>query len=197
MRANRGDCLLLVIDVQSKLIDTIFHNKQLVENIEALVKTAKVLALDIVVTEQEKLGQTVPELDRELSRIPKFSKLVFSCFGSPDFEAKLRELSRRTVIVCGIEAHICVLQTVLDLIDRGYQVLLPVDATSSYASLDSQTAIERMRDAGATITTTEALIYELTERAGTDEFRRILEIVKERRRAVLPRAPNSSGHPMH
>jgi len=94
---------------------------------------------------------------------------------------KLGELRRKTVIACGIETHICVLQTVLDLLTHGYNVLLARDATSSHAPIDRETAIERMRGAGAMIGTTEAVIYELTEKAGTDQFRKILEIVKARR----------------
>jgi len=90
-------------------------------------------------------------------------------------------MRRRTVIVCGIETHICVLQTVLDLLKRHYRVQIVRDASSSYAMIDHETAMERMEVSGAVITTTEAAIYELTERAGTEEFRRILEIVKERR----------------
>jgi nicotinamidase-related amidase len=99
---------------------------------------------------------------------------------------KLRQVRKKTVIVCGIETHICVLQTVLDLLKRRYHVLLVRDATSSNAPVDRETAIDRMCSAGAMIGTTEAVIYELTERAGTEEFGRILEIVKERRSAHTP-----------
>jgi nicotinamidase-related amidase len=97
---------------------------------------------------------------------------------------ELSQMRKRTVIICGIETHICVLQSVLDLLTHHYSVLLVRDATSSHALIDRETAIERMRDAGIMITTTEAVIYELTEKAGTEEFRKILELVKERRRLL-------------
>ena len=181
MRAKREDCVLLIIDVQERLIDTVAKKAELVKNIEALIKVANVLRVPVLVTEQEKLGRTVPELEDELLDPPKFHKLTFSCCERPEFMTKLRELKRKTVVVCGIEAHICVMQTVLDMLDHSYRILVPKDATSSHNVIDWKTAVERMRDSGAIITTTEALIYELTERAGTEEFKRILEIVKERR----------------
>ena len=99
---------------------------------------------------------------------------------------KLRETRRKTVIACGIETHICVLQTVLDLLS-GYSVLLARDGTSSHALIDTETGIENAQGAGAVIEdTTEAIVYELMERAGTEQFRKVLEIVKERRRTVSP-----------
>jgi hypothetical protein len=171
----------MIVDVQERLVPTIAEKTKIVQNIEALINAAKVLCIPALVTEQEKLGETLPELNTMLSSPSRFQKLAFSCCEIPDFTAKLLELGRKTVIACGVETHICVLQTVLGLLERGYRVLLPRDATSSYAVVDRETAIERMRDAGATITTTETIIYELTERAGTEEFRKILGIVKERR----------------
>ena len=184
MRVKRDDCVLLVIDVQERLIDTIAEKTEIVKSIKALIKAADVLHLPVLVTEQEKLGETIPELKNRLSNSPKFRKLSFSCCERPEFMVKLKELGKKAVIACGIEAHICVMQTVLDLLQRGYCVLVPKDATSSHAVVDRETAIERMHDSGATITTSEALIYELTEKAGTEEFRKILEIVKERRNSA-------------
>ena len=184
LRAKREDSILLVIDVQEKLIDTVLTKQRLIENVKALGKVAAVMHLPNLVTEQEKLGATVPELSGILSGSPTVRKLEFSCCQNSEFMSKLREAGRRTVFVCGIEAHICVLQTVLDLLSAGYNVHLVKDALSSNASVDLEAAVERMRDAGAVITTSEAAIYELTVRAGTDEFRRILEIVKERRLAI-------------
>jgi nicotinamidase-related amidase len=99
---------------------------------------------------------------------------------------KLTETRKRVVIACGIETHICVLQIVLDLLEHRYCVVVARDATLSYSVLARETALNRMADSGATITTTEATIHELTENVGTDEFRNILEIVKERRRTHWP-----------
>jgi nicotinamidase-related amidase len=183
MRVKRSECVLLVIDVQDRLIDTIAEHAAVVQNIKAMINAAEALGVPVLATEQEKLGETVPELKSILAGSP-FRKLNFSCCGNPEFMSKLREVGKRTVIACGIETQICVVQTVLDLLRRHYRVLVVRDATSSHATIDRETAIERMRDSGAIITTTEAVIYELTEKAGTEEFRKILEIVKERRTSI-------------
>ena len=185
MKAKKNDCVLLVVDIQEKLVDTMVEKKKLIDNVKALVRTAEVFRLPVLVTEQEKLGETVPELREALTGQPKIRKLEFSCCQNAEFTSQLDKLGKRSIIVCGIEAHICVLQTVLDLIANHHHVLVVSDAVSSYSIVDRDAAIERMRDSGAIITTTEAAIYELTEKAGTEEFRRILEIVKERRKSLL------------
>jgi len=186
VRVRRSDCVLLVVDVQDRLIGTIAEHEAIVENIRALIKAAQALNVPALVTEQEKLREIVPELQGLLSDSPKFRKLSFNCCGDAAFMRKLRRVRKKMVIVCGIETHICVLQTVLDLLERRYRVLLVRDATSSHVPIDRETAIDRMRSARAMISTTEAVIYELTERAGTEEFRKILGIVKERRSAHPP-----------
>lgn len=180
MKGKPNDCVFLIIDVQDRLIETISEHDKIVLNILDLIKAAEVLGVPVLATEQEKLGETVAEIKTLLSG-PVFRKLIFSCCGSKEFMTRLKQTGKRTVIVCGIETHICVVQTVLDLINRHYRVLVVKDATSSHAAIDKETAMERMKGSGATITTTEAVIYELTERAGTEEFRKILEIIKESR----------------
>jgi nicotinamidase-related amidase len=183
MRAKRGDCVLVVVDVQERLIDTIAEHEAVIQNIEALIKTAVVLQVPILATEQENLGDTVPEL-KALLPGPPTRKLHFSGCESLEFMTKLNAARRRTAIICGIETHICIEQTVLDLLPGHYRILVVKDATSSHALIDRETALRRMGAAGAEITTTEAVIYEITEKAGTDEFRKVLEIVKERRSHV-------------
>jgi len=180
MRIKRNDCVLLVVDVQDRLIKTITEHGETVQNIMTLMKAAQVLQVTVMATEQENLGETVPEL-KTLLPSPATRKLCFSCCDSLEFMTKLNATRKKTVIVCGIETHICVLQTVLDLLHGRYRVLVVRDATSSHALIDRETALERMRISGAEVTTCEAIIYELIEKAGTDEFRAILEIVKERR----------------
>jgi nicotinamidase-related amidase len=182
---KRVDCVLLVVDVQDRLIDTIADHAAVVQNIRALVKTAETLGVPVLATEQEKLGDTVPEIRALLTSNP-LRKATFSCWSDPAFLSKLDATRRKAVIMSGIETHICVVQTTLDLLKHGYRVFVVRDAASSHTVIDRDTALERAKDAGATITTTEAIIYELTERAGTEEFRKILEIVKERRKAVGP-----------
>ena len=181
MQVSRNECLVLVVDVQDRLIGTIVEHVKIVENIGTLIRAAQILDVPVFATEQEKLGEIVPELQALLSDSPKFRKLSFSCCGDSAFVRKLRHIRKRTVIVCGIETHICVMQTVLDLLKGRYHVLIVRDATSSHTPIDRDTAVDRMRDAGAVVGTTEAVIYELTGEAGTEQFKKILEIVKERR----------------
>ena len=183
MRVKRGDCILVVVDVQERLIDTIAEHGSLIQNIKALVNAASVLQLPILATEQEKLGDIVPELKPLIAETP-IRKLTFSCCDSAEFMTRLHSLRKKTVILCGIETHICVMQTVLDLLAGHNRILVVKDATSSHALIDRDTSLQRMEASGAEIATSEAIIYELTEKAGTDEFSRILDIVKERRTHV-------------
>lgn len=180
LRVKRSDCVLLVVDVQDRLIDTIAEHAMVVQNIRTLMKAAEALTIPILATEQEKLGETVQELKSLLTDLP-FRKMTFSCCGDTKFMGKLNATKRRTILICGIETHICVAQTVLDLLNNHYGVMIVRDASSSHSVTDRETALDRMKNAGTTITTTEAVIYELTEKAGTDEFRKILQIIKERR----------------
>ncbi len=148
MRVSPSECVLLAIDVQARLIGTIADHETVVENISALIRAAQVLDVLVLATEQEKLGEIVPELQGLLSDSPKFRKLSFSCCGDSAFVSKLRQVRKKTIIVCGIETHICVLQTVLDLLKQRYRVLLVRDATSAHTPIDRDTAVERMRSAG-------------------------------------------------
>jgi nicotinamidase-related amidase len=168
------------VDIQDRLIHTIAEHAAVVQNVRTLIKAAKVLDVPILATEQEKLGTTVPEL-RALLGAPPFRKVSFSCCGDLSFMSELKSSGNKTVIVCGIETHICIVQTVLDLLKQSFVVLVVRDATSSHGIIDRETALARMRDSGATLTTTEAIIYELTEKSGTELFRKILDIVKEKR----------------
>jgi len=149
-----------------------------------LIRTAGIYQIPILVTEQEKLGTTVQEIKNVLKNFDSYKpirKLDFSCYRNEEFRRILEQSGFSNLLICGIETHICVIQTALDLIGNGYMVQIPRDATSSHTKEDFETAISRLRDSGAVITTTEALIYELTGKAGTKEFKKILEIIKERR----------------
>jgi nicotinamidase-related amidase len=192
-RVKRSDCVLVVVDVQDRLIETIAEHAAVVQNIIALIKAAQTLQLPILATEQENLGETVPGL-RALLPNPPTRKLTFSSCDSLEFMTKLNTIRKKTVAICGIETHICVSQTVLDLLHGHYRVLVISDATSSHALLDREAALRRMEMKGAEITTSEALIYELTEKAGTDEFRSILEIVKERRKTSETQSTEDKIH---
>ena len=182
-RVRPNDCVLMVVDVQDRLIDTISEYQPMVESIKALIRAAAVLQLPILATEQENLGETIRDVRALLPNAPT-GKISFSCCDNPEFTTRLSATGKRTAIVCGIETHICVTQTVLDLLQNQNRVLVVKDATSSHNATDRETAIRRMEALHAEITTTEAVIYELTQKAGTDEFRSILKIVKDRREKV-------------
>ena len=181
--------MLLIVDVQDKLIDSIDGRDRVIVNIKALVEVAHVLGLPVQVTEQAKLGSTVAEIREKLEGCDLYNPVVkeyFSCYKDDVFREILGGESPSNIILCGIEAHICVMQSALDLIAGNYQVYLAVDAISSHSRSDLETAVTRLSNAGAEVASTEMIIYELLKKAGTDEFREILPIVKGRRSDLTP-----------
>lgn len=177
MLLNRDDCVLVVIDAQQKLLPVIWEKQRVVDNTARLVKFAGIIGLPVVVTEQDKLGPTVDEVAEGLGGVEAISKITFDCFGCPPFAERLAGLGRGTLLLCGVEAHICVAQTALTALAQ-YQVHAISDAMSSRVEHNWRIALERLGQAGATITSTEMLIYELLRQAGTDEFRATLPLVK-------------------
>jgi nicotinamidase-related amidase len=176
---NREDTGLLVIDVQEKLLPWIGNRDGVVWNIRRLLDGAKVLGIPAVGTEQypQGLGPTVPELAERLGPMP--SKLAFSAAVCEEIFRRLRAENRHKILVTGIETHVCVQQTVLDLLADGWQVYVAVDAVGSRYEVDYRTALERMHSAGAVLTTTEAALFEWCRQAGTPEFRKISQLAKE------------------
>ena len=176
---SRGDTALLVIDVQERLLPAIAGGPRVVWNIGRLADAAKILGLPIVATEQypKGLGPTAAELAERLGPIP--AKLTFSAGGCGQFFADLRGRGIYKILVCGIEAHVCVAQTVLDLLADGWQVLVAVDAVGSRFEIDLRTALGRMDSAGAALTTTEAAMFEWCQIAGTPEFKEISRLARE------------------
>jgi nicotinamidase-related amidase len=174
---NREDCILIVIDMQKKLVPVISQADKAIENVIKLVKLAKILQLPIVLTEQQNLGETVDEIQAETKDIQPISKITFSCFGLEEFHSHIRQFNRKTLILSGIESHICVTQTALDA-PAEYSIQVVSDAVASRAPHNWKIAIDRMQRGGATITSTEMLMYELLQKAGTDEFRAALPLVK-------------------
>ena len=176
---SAADTALLVVDVQERLIGAIAGHQRLVWNAGRLIDGAKILGLPVVATEQypQGLGPTVPELAGRLGPVP--AKLAFSCGGRGEIFAELEQRGIQKLLVCGIEAHVCVEQTVLDLLAAGWRVYVAVDAVSSRFEIDYQTALRRMDSAGATLTTTEAALFEWCQVAGTPEFKEISRLAKE------------------
>jgi nicotinamidase-related amidase len=171
------DCVLVVIDVQGKLLAVMNEREKILDNAIKLARFAKVVGMPVLVTEQEKLGPTAEELDAELGEHSPIMKLDFDACRVEKFTEALEQLCRSTVVICGIESHICVTQTVLSLLPR-YNVHVVRDAVGSRTRENLKVALDRMSDSGAVITSTEMVMYELLQRAGTDEFREVLKLIK-------------------
>jgi nicotinamidase-related amidase len=171
---------LLIIDIQERILPVINNHQILVENTLKLIKGFKVLNLPIYFTEQypKGLGSTFKLIAEELGGLKPFDKMSFSCSGAADLFEEFKKKNLLQIVVCGIEAHVCVQQTVLDLIENGYQVNLAADAVSSRKEIDYKTALDRMRNYGIEVTTTESILFELLNICGTPQFKEISKIVK-------------------
>jgi nicotinamidase-related amidase len=178
---NSQQCALVVIDIQEKLLPPIYEKERMVRNSQLLIRLAKILSLPIMATTQysKGLGQTVPEIASLLPEVTPMDKLEFGCFGNSGFCSSIAQLSKRnTLLLCGMETHICVLQTALGALNQGYIVHVAADAVSSRAELNWKLGLQRMRDAGAVISSTEMMIYELLGKSGSPEFREMLKYLK-------------------
>jgi nicotinamidase-related amidase len=170
---NRRDAVLLVVDIQERLAAAMAERDRVVANTGHLIAAAKLLGVPVVLTEQypKGLGPTVPELRAALEPCAALEKMTFDCCGEPSFAPALAQTGRSAVIVCGMEAHICVLQTVLGLLAQGWRVHVVADAVCSRDAANARTALELLRDAGAVVTCAETVMFQLLERAGTPEFK--------------------------
>jgi len=175
---SADDTALLVVDVQEKLIAVMDGPEKIVFNVGRLVEGATLLGLPVAATEQypKGLGPTVGELADKLGDVP--AKVTFSCTGCPEIFEDLVARGMRKLLVCGIEAHVCVQQTVLDMISAGWQVYVAVDAVGSRNELDYRTSLGRMEAAGAVLTTTEAALFEWCESAENEKFKEISRLVR-------------------
>lgn len=167
--------VLILVDIQGKLAQLMHEKASLFSNIEILVKSAKALDLPVIWVEQipEKMGPTIEQISTHLSDMTPVSKTSFSCYGDTVFKSRLAALERKQLIVVGIEAHVCVFQTVADMVEAGYDVQVVADAISSRTDANKQIAINRMRSLGAEITSTEMLLFELLENSDHPHFREI------------------------
>ena len=174
------ETLLLVVDVQQKLLRNIKDNKLLVFNIKKLINTCNLLNIQIAITEQNplKLGKTLESIIDD-NEYPIFEKMEFSCIKNKSFINYLDEHNFNNIIVCGIESHICVLQTSIDLLQKGLNILIPRDAIGSRNEIDNDTAFLRLILSGAVASTTESLICELCKTSNRKEFREVSKILKD------------------
>ena len=179
---ERDKAVLVVIDVQEKLTLAMDHKvlNNLTRNIGILLVSAAELEVPVLVTEQyvKGLGSTLQELKEKASAAPCYEKMSFSCCGSSEFVDKLKELGRTQVIITGMETHVCVLQTVIELREAGFEVHLVKDAVMSRSKQNWQTAIDAMTLTGAVPTCTESVLFQLLKVAGSEEFKKLSKLVR-------------------
>lgn len=176
---RRDGSALLVIDVQDKLMPLIVGCEDVVNNIVKLVKFCKICRIPILLTEQypKGLGRTIKEIKDELHGIMPIEKTSFSCFGSKEFKNALKKARVKTLILTGVEAHVCITQTALEAIGS-FRVCVVADAVSSRTPENAKIGIQRMRDSGVIISSTEMLMYELLRDSKVKEFKEVKHLLK-------------------
>ena len=179
-RLTRGRAGLVVVDVQERLLPAIFEKDRVLQNALRLIQGAAILQVPIFATEQYRkgLGATVPEVAAAIPGFAPMEKLAFSACGATGFVPALDSKQVSDAVLCGIEAHVCVTQTCLDLLDKGFRVFVAADAVSSRTPENYRFGLERMSAAGAVIVSTEMVLFELLGQAGTAEFKQVLTLVK-------------------
>ena len=180
MRIHKEKAVLVVIDFQERIFPAIHGYETLSKNVPLLIEGLKVLGLPVIVTEQyvKGLGPTIPEIAVKIEGIERIEKSSFSCCDEPGFMMELASSGKDYVIIAGIESHVCVLQTVIDLQENGYHPVVVEDCISSRRPNDKTMAIERMRREGVIITTYEAILFELLRYSGGETFKAISKLVK-------------------
>jgi len=177
---DKNNVTLLIVDIQDKLAAAMKQREKVVENTLHLIELAKMLDIPIIVTEQypKGLGSTVPEIKEALPAYVPIEKLTFNCCGVADFSGALKRAGRRKIILTGMETHICVLQTALGLLQDGYAVHAVSDAVCSRTKENWKVGLGFMYDAGAVITGTETVLFQLLGVAGTEEFKAVSKRIK-------------------
>ena len=182
---SRENSVLVIIDSQEVFLKPIKVRDFIVENIQLLVQVAKQLEVPILATTQnaEKLGSLVPEIAEFIGDAPVVDKLCFSCMASETFAQNLQATGRSQAVLVGVEVHICVMQTALDMLKAGYTVHIPYDAVASRLKRDWKYALLRLSSSGAVVSAVESVVYEWLYEAGTDSFREVLPLLKSREQA--------------
>ncbi|MFH1679344.1 MAG: hydrolase [Candidatus Eisenbacteria bacterium] len=180
MRLEREKTILVVIDIQTKLFAHMQEKEALAEAAVRAVRGCRALGVPILLTEQvpEALGPTIEEVRGEIEGKLPIVKRAFSCCGEGAFNKAIGDAGRRSVLLCGIESHVCVFQTARDLLEKEYEVHVLADAVSSRRASDRAIALRRFEQLGIGLATTEMVLFDLLGEAGTDEFRKVLKIVK-------------------
>jgi nicotinamidase-related amidase len=181
LQAKRAS--LVVVDVQSRLVPAIDEGARVVARCGVLIEAARLLDIPVAFTEHNSrgIGATVSELTERAPQAPRFQKLAFAATREPDFAAHMdaaREGGRDQVLLCGMEAHVCLMQTTLGLVDRGFEVAVAADAVGARSLQSVALALERLRREGATIVNAEMALFEWAERADIPAFRALLALIK-------------------
>lgn len=187
MLVDRDDFTLVLIDIQNRLAAVMDRRDEVIRNSKRLARTAKLMGAPIVLTRQypKGLGETVPELEETLglletegAELRRIDKMAFCCSREPDFLQAVEDLARRQVVLAGMETHICIAQTALNLLERDREIFVAADACCSRRTWDHELALDRLRAAGVGVLTSESVMYEAAGVAGTEEFRALLKVVK-------------------
>lgn len=177
---STGDTVLVIIDVQEKLFRAIYEKEQMLDSLLRLIQGARVLEIPIIMTEQypKGLGTTLPEIIDLLPDIKRLPKTVFSCYRDSDFRQELKVLSRNQILLAGIETHVCVYQTAIDLIKTGYSVHIATDCVSSRTAENKALGMQRVSGAGAKLTSMEMVLFEFLQVAEGERFKAVSKILK-------------------
>lgn len=177
---TRDNSALLLVDYQERFVPVLPENEKTLKNIKLLLNGANIYKVPILVSEQvpEKLGKTISDFKELLTSAKVFSKKAMSCCAELSFLQELKNQNIKKIAVCGIEAHVCVLQTSLDLIHNGFQVHLVSDAITSRIPSNKPIALEKMKSAGAIISSVETVLFEMAYEAGSEEFKKLQQLFK-------------------
>ena len=180
MRVLKDRTFGLIIDFQERIFPVIHEHEKLLKNVPLLIAGLKILEIPLFVTEQyvKGLGPTVTPIASVLGNIERYEKSSFSCCDEPKVMLQMAASGRENVIIAGIESHVCVLQTVIDLLRNGFHPVVVEDCISSRRENDKQVALRRMEKEGAIITTYESILFELLRYSGTEQFKAISKLVK-------------------
>jgi nicotinamidase-related amidase len=176
-RENTG---LVIIDVQNKLAPVMGRKGRMVASIIKLIKLAELFNLPVILTEQfpKWLGPTISDIRTCLPECKSITKMEFNCCDVPLFNDRLEAEGLRNIILTGVESHVCVFQTCVSLLEKGYRVHVPRSAVDSRTEENLKTGFELMRGAGAVITSTEAVVFQILEKAGTKEFKEMMKLIR-------------------
>jgi nicotinamidase-related amidase len=172
--------VLVLIDIQEKLFPWMHRKEDLLNNLLKLIRCTKILGIPVIWNEQNPagIGPTIPEIAGLLPGMEPLTKMSFNCCGNEAFLAELKSLNRRQVLISGIETHVCVYQTTMELLNLGYEVQVVSDTVSSRTPENRQIGLEKVKSAGAGLTGTETAVFELLKAAGSPQFKEILKIIK-------------------